>query len=96
MQYKFDWDDGSDSGWLAVGHDPGFAQLGGDRHLRRAGHGPLRHAHHRRVAWSTTHAIIISDGGTSGKYNSPAQYKVLPEVIWAAATGGGTWMSACR
>ncbi|MDD8012867.1 MAG: M6 family metalloprotease domain-containing protein, partial [Acidobacteriota bacterium] len=26
-------------------------------------------------------------------YNSPAQYKVLPEVIWAQATGGGTWIS---
>ena len=31
--------------------------------------------------------------GTLGKYNSPAQQKVLPEVIWAPATGGGTWMS---
>ena len=43
--------------------------------------------------WSTTHAIIISDSGTLGKYNSPAQQKILPEVIWAPATGGGTWMS---
>ena len=43
--------------------------------------------------WSATHAVIISDGGTLGNYNSPAQHKVLPEVIWAAATGGGTWMS---
>ena len=43
--------------------------------------------------WSATHAITISDSGTLGKYNSPAQQKILPEVIWAAATGGGTWMS---
>ena len=42
---------------------------------------------------SETRAIKKSRNGASGKYNSPAQLKILPEVIWAAATGGGTWMS---
>ena len=37
--------------------------------------------------------MIIYASGAAGAYNSPAQYKVLPEVIWASATGGGTWMS---
>ncbi len=26
-------------------------------------------------------------------FNSPSQQKILPEVIWASATGGGTWVS---
>ena len=26
-------------------------------------------------------------------FNSPSQQKILPEVIWAPATGGGTWVS---
>ena len=43
VQYKFDWDDGSDSGWLAAGTTTCLARLGGCRHLRRAGHGALRH-----------------------------------------------------
>ncbi len=29
-------------------------------------------------------------------YNSPAQHKVLPEVIWAEAWGGGIWQSAVQ
>jgi hypothetical protein len=26
-------------------------------------------------------------------YNSPSNYQVIPEVLWAPATGGGTWMT---
>jgi hypothetical protein len=29
----------------------------------------------------------------AGYENSPGDYQVLPEVIWAPASGGGTWMS---
>ena len=43
--------------------------------------------------WSAPMRSSISDSGTAGNYNSPAQQKILPEVIWAPATGGGTWMS---
>jgi len=46
--------------------------------------------------WSNTRAILISDSGAQGYYNSPAQQKILPEVIWAPATGNGTWMSAVQ
>jgi hypothetical protein len=28
-----------------------------------------------------------------GGYNSPSNYQVIPEVLWAGATGGGTWMT---
>jgi hypothetical protein len=28
-----------------------------------------------------------------GYYNSPSDYQVIPEVLWAPATGGGTWMT---
>jgi hypothetical protein len=30
---------------------------------------------------------------TAGYYNSPSNYQVIPEVLWAPATGGGTWMT---
>ncbi|MCG2681743.1 MAG: S8 family serine peptidase, partial [Kiritimatiellae bacterium] len=93
IQYFFDWDDGSDSGWLAVGtteasHSWAAAGTYDVRAMARC-------ATHTTVEsiWSTTLSVIITDGVTTGHYNSPAQYKVLPEVIWSAATGGGTWMS---
>ncbi|MCG2809980.1 MAG: hypothetical protein L6428_00795, partial [Candidatus Aminicenantes bacterium] len=93
VQYKFDWDDGSDSGWLAVGtteasHSWAAAGTYDVRAIARC-------AEHTSIEslWSETLAVIITDVGTTGHYNSPAPYKVLPEVIWAAATGGGTWMS---
>ncbi len=92
VQYKFDWDDGSDSGWLAVGttqasHSWSAAGTYNVKAMARC-------AEHTLIEslWSATLAVIISDPPT-GQYNSPAQYKVLPEVIWASATGGGTWMS---
>ena len=96
IQYNFDWDDGSDSGWLAVGtteasHSWAAAGTYDVRAMARC-------AEHTAVEslWSATLAVVITGGSVAGNYNSPAQYKVLPEVIWASATGGGTWMSACR
>ncbi|MCG2680311.1 MAG: SBBP repeat-containing protein, partial [Kiritimatiellae bacterium] len=93
IQYKFDWDDGSDSGWLAVGTTTAAHSwsAAGSYDVRAM----ARCAEHTTVEsiWSPTLSVIITDGVTTGHYNSPAQYKVLPEVIWAPATGGGTWMS---
>ena len=93
VQYFFDWDDGTDSGWLAVGtteasHSWAAAGTYDVRAMARC-------ATHTTIEslWSDDLAITISDGSSAGYYNSPAQYKVLPEVIWASATGGGTWMS---
>ena len=50
VQYKFDWDDGSDSGWLATGTTDGVAQLGRGGDIRRTGHGALRRPYDGRVA----------------------------------------------
>jgi hypothetical protein len=35
--------------------------------------------------------IAVQYQGTSD--NSPSEYQILPEAIWAPATGGGTWVS---
>ncbi|MCG2811144.1 MAG: hypothetical protein L6428_06775, partial [Candidatus Aminicenantes bacterium] len=93
VQYKFDWDDGSDSGWLAAGTTGAFHAWSADgTYDVRA---MARCVTHTTVEslWSATLSVIIYESGAAGEYNSPAQYKVLPEVIWAPATGGGTWMS---
>jgi hypothetical protein len=29
----------------------------------------------------------------TGGYNSPSNYLVIPEILWAPASGGGTWMT---
>ncbi|MCG2678895.1 MAG: hypothetical protein L6455_02845, partial [Kiritimatiellae bacterium] len=93
VQYKFDWDDGTDSGWLAAGttqaaHSWAAAGTYAVRAMARCASDTAIES-----PWSSTYPVIITDGGTTGHYNSPAQYKVLPEVIWSSATGGGTWMS---
>ena len=93
VQYKFDWDDGSDSGWLAVGTTSASHSwsVNGTFNIRAM----ARCVDHPTVEslWSDTHAITISDGSSAGYYNSPASRQILPEVIWAPATGGGTWVS---
>ncbi len=93
VQYMFDWDDGTTSGWLGVGVTSAAHtwSSAGTYDVRAK----ARCATHTTVEslWSGTQAMIIYSGSVSGMYNSPAQYKVLPEVIWASASGGGTWIS---
>jgi hypothetical protein len=36
---------------------------------------------------------LASQMEDTGVYNSPSNYQVIPEVLWAQATGGGTWMT---
>jgi C1A family cysteine protease len=36
--------------------------------------------------------VTVHQEGESG-FNSPSDYVILPECIWAPATGGGTWIS---
>ena len=91
LQYKFDWGDGTDSGWLAVGttsasHSWSSTGAFAVRAMARCSLHPTIES-----PWSTTLTVSISVPGAY--YNSPAPYKVLPEVIWAPATGGGTWIS---
>jgi len=92
VQYFFDWDDGSDSGWLAVGTTQAshsWATAGTYQVQAMA-----RCASHTVIisSWSTALSVTISPA-VGGFYNSPTQKQILPEVIWAPATGGGTWVS---
>ena len=93
VQYKFDWNDGSDSGWLAEGTTQAshIWAANGTYDVKAM----ARCVTHTAIEslWSETQAIIISDSGTFEEFISPSQHMLLPEVIWAAATGGGTWMS---
>jgi C1A family cysteine protease len=93
VQYKFDWDDGSDSGWLAEGTTTASHSwsANGTYNVR---------AMARCVAdtaveslWSTTYAVTISTSGSGAYYNSPAQRLILTEVNWAAVSTGGAWIS---
>jgi uncharacterized delta-60 repeat protein len=93
VQYMFDWDDGSDSGWLAVGTTSashGWAAAG--TYDVRA---MARCATHPTVEslWSITLGVTISDGTSAAFYNSPAQRLFLPEATWAPASGSGDWVS---
>ncbi len=36
---------------------------------------------------------IAVQAGDIGGFNSPSNYQVIPEVLWAEAAGGGTWMT---
>lgn len=38
-------------------------------------------------------ALALAGGAAFGYDNSPARVIVLPEIIWAQASGGGTWVS---
>ena len=94
LQYKFDWGDGTDSGWLAMGATQAshlWATAG--TYTIRAMARCVEQSTVVESAWSAAFTVVVSGGVVSGAYNSPAQYKVLPEVIWAPATGGGTWVS---
>jgi hypothetical protein len=93
VQYKFDWDDGSDSGWLAVGTTSAshIWAAAGTYDVRAM----ARCATHTTVEslWSSTLAMSITCGGSTGFYNSPAQRLFLPEATWALASGSGDWVS---
>lgn len=98
VQYKFDWDDSTDSGWLPVGtatavHNWAWAGWYNVRVKARC-------ATHTAIesSWSFPLEVGLDAPNAygAGMYNSPGRYKVLPEVIWAQATGGGTWLSAAQ
>ena len=91
LQYKFDWDDGSDSDWLDLGTTSASHSwsANGSYDIRAM----ARCADHPSVEslWSETHTLVIAD--TIGYFNSPANRLILPEVNWAEASGGGDWVS---
>jgi Beta-propeller repeat len=90
VQYLVDWGDGTDSGWLAVGTtDAQKIWSSANIYSVKA---KARCATHTTTesSWSSSLSVNIS---VEGHDNSPSRYQVLPECIWAAATGGGTWVS---
>jgi hypothetical protein len=72
VQYFFDWDDGSNSGWLAVGTTTASHSwpTAGTYDVRVMAHC----ATHTGIesAWSTSLAVVIGNGGThSGRFHNP-------------------------
>ena len=85
VQYLFDWGDSTDSSWLPVGtikaskawSTPGIYSV---KAKARCSIDTAVES-----AWS---AVLSVDVSTSG-----ANSMILPEAIWALATGGGTWVT---
>jgi Abnormal spindle-like microcephaly-assoc'd, ASPM-SPD-2-Hydin/Beta-propeller repeat len=90
VQYFFDFGDGTNSGWLSVGTL--FAQKSWSVANTYTVKTKARCATHTTLEspWSASLYVSIS----AAEYgNSPSRYQVIPECIWAVATGGGTWLS---
>jgi hypothetical protein len=90
VQYYFDWGDGTNSGWLAVGTlsaQKSWSSADTCNVMAKA-----RCATDTAIesSWSASLSVAIS---TAEFGNSPSRYQVIPECIWAVASGGGTWAS---
>jgi hypothetical protein len=90
VQYLIDWGDGTDSGWLAVGtlsaskSWASAATYSVKAKARCAGDTGVE------SSWSSALSVTIT---VLAYDSSPSNYQVVPECIWAVATGGGTWVS---
>jgi hypothetical protein len=82
LQYKFDWGDGTDSGWLAAG------TTSASHSWSSTGTYSLR-----TMARCSLHTLAVVIAVPGAYYNSPANRLILPEVNWAPAIGGGTWVT---
>jgi hypothetical protein len=91
VQYKFDWDDGSDSGWLAVGTTSASHAwvVNGTYYVKVMARCSTDTA--IESLWSEILAITIGDN--SAYYNSPASRLLMLDAVWALASGGGEWIS---
>ena len=91
VQYKLDWGDGSDSGWLAAGTTSASHTWSG------AGTYPVkamaRCSVHTTVEspWSSSMSVVIAVPGSY--FNSPANRLILIDPAWAPAQGGGDWVT---
>ena len=90
VQYLFDWGDGTDSGWLPVGTTSALKSWSSANDFNVTA--KARCAIHTAVesSWSSSLSVNIF---TEGYDNAPSSYQVVPECIWAVASGGGTWVS---
>jgi len=90
VQYYFDFDDGTNSGWLPVATTevahrwPDEGDYAGYYYVQVK----ARCSIHTEIESGWSQALEV--------YPDPVpdnNYIVLPEVIWAPATGGGTWVT---
>ena len=83
VQYRIEWGDGSDSGWLPVGTTSAAKgwKVAGTYNVRAKARCSVDTG--VESAWSAALAVAVSA--------SSGFRMILPETIWAAATGGGTW-----
>ena len=90
VQYLFDWGDGTDSGWLPVWLTS--AQKSWPSANTYTVRSKARCANDIAVesSWSSSISVNIA---AQAYDNSPSNYQVIPECLWAVATGGGTWVS---
>ncbi|MDH4271761.1 MAG: choice-of-anchor D domain-containing protein, partial [Candidatus Aminicenantes bacterium] len=90
VQYYFDWGDGTNTGWLSVGTLS--AQKSWSSANTYTVKAKARCAIHTSIEspWSASLYVTISAQEFG---NSPSRYQVIPECIWAVASGGGTWVS---
>ena len=90
VQYYFDWGDGTNTGWLAVGTFS--AQKSWSSANTYNVTAKARCATDTGIESAISSALAVSIS-VEGRDNSPSNYQVIPECIWAIATGGGTWVS---
>ena len=90
VQYYFDWGDGTNSGWLAVGTFS--AQKSWSSANTYNVTAKARCATDTAIESSVSSALAVSIS-VEGRDNSPSNYQIIPECIWAVASGGGTWVS---
>ena len=90
VQYYFDWGDGTNSGWLAAGTFS--AQKSWSSANTYNVTAKARCATDTAIESSVSSALAVSIS-VEGRDNSPSNYQIIPECIWAVASGGGTWVS---
>jgi len=90
VQYYFDWGDGTNTGWLAAGTFS--AQKSWSSANTYNVTAKARCATDTAIESSTSSALAVTILA-QGRDNSPSNYQIIPECIWAVATGGGTWVS---
>ena len=90
VQYYFDWGDGTNSGWLSIGTFSAQKSWSSANTYNVIAKARCASDTGIESSWTSALAVNIS---VQGRDNSPSNYQVIPECIWAVASGGGTWVS---
>jgi Abnormal spindle-like microcephaly-assoc'd, ASPM-SPD-2-Hydin/Beta-propeller repeat len=90
VQYYFNWGDGTNSGWLSVGTLSAQKSWSSANTYNVTAKARCATDTAVESSFSSSLAVAISP---QGYVNSPSNYQVIPECLWAVASGGGTWVS---